>query len=90
MKKAIYFLTATLVLGFSNAAIAQSSEQLSPTEVFCSNTSAKSGNAAFELKKIIKFKSRRLSLEEKQILKKMEASLDSRETIENICYPAEF
>ena len=88
MKKAIYLSTAALLLIFPNISNAQQSTDLSPTEVFCSNLSAKSGNAIRAIAKMTK--SRALSIKEKKVLIKMSDTLDRNQTIENICYPAEF
>ena len=87
MKKIIYYSAAVFLLLVPSFANAQVSESLSPTEVFCSNLSSKSGNALKEISKMKK--SNRLSFAEKQVLVDMSTNLSRSETIENICFPSE-
>ncbi|WP_319420542.1 hypothetical protein [Pleurocapsa sp. FMAR1] len=90
MKKVIYLSTAVLFLIFPSVTKAEASNDLTPSEVFCSNTNAKSGNAIAEINKMVGATSNRLSMDEKQVLRTMAGTLDSNETIQNICYPAAF
>jgi|GEM_PF-5987610 len=90
MIKLFYLSAATCLLFFPGVANAQSSSELTPSEVFCSNTSVKQGNAIAEINKMIGSRSKRLSAEEKQVLSKMAEILDSSDTIESVCFPEEF
>ena len=90
MKKLFYLSAASLILFVPGIVNAQSSSDLTPSEVFCSNTSAKKGNAITEINKMIRSRSNRLSFEEKQVLVKMAAILDKNATVASICFPIEF
>ena len=90
MKKLFYLSAASLILFVPGIVNAKSSSDLTPSEVFCSNTSAEKGNAIAEINKMIWSRSNRLSFEEKQVLIKMAAILDKKDTVEDICSPVEF
>ncbi len=92
MKKLFYLSTAAILLFFPSIANAQSSNDLdlTPSEVFCSNKSARRGSAITEINRMLNSRSRRLSAEEKQVLAKMVEILDASDTIENVCSPEEF
>ncbi len=89
MKKVIYLSTAALLLIFPSVTKAEASNDLTPSEVFCSNTNAKSGNAIAEINKMVGSTSNRLSMKEKQVLRTMAEMLDNNDTVQDICYPTE-
>lgn len=90
MKK-LFCLSATAVLlFFPGVANAQPSSDLTPSEVFCLNTSAKKGNAITEINRMLNSRSRRLSAEEKEVLVEMAKILDRNDTVKSVCSPAEF
>ena len=86
MKTVFYLSAAALFLITPGISQAQTSESLSPTEVFCSNISAKSGNVIRAISKMAR--SSKLSYEEKQVLIDMSRRLNKEETIENMCFPS--
>lgn len=90
MKKLFYLSAATVLLFFPSVAHAEYSSELTPNEVFCSNTSAKNGNALREINLMLNSRSKRLSPEEKQVLKDMAEILDRNDTIKSVCSPVEF
>ena len=90
MKKLFLLSTSVLLFMGVSSVSAQTYNDLTPSEIFCSNTSARSGNAINEVRSLISSRFSGLSNEEKQILTEMIEQLDDSDTVQSVCSPAEF